>query len=631
MRRLRPGLVVLAVSVFLASFGEAAQPQATDHSLDTLRKDLFFLAGPECEGRGIDTKGILKAADHIAASFKASGLRPAMPDGSYFQPFKVTLGAKLGSPNKLVFHGPKGKTINFDIPKEASPMGFSRSSKAEGGLVFVGYGLTAPKLKYDDYEGLDVEGKIVILLRKTPNPDKLAAGRFDTSVPEGEDSPMAALQSKIENAAAHKAVGVIVVSDRVTAGKKDELFSYSVHAQGTVPASFPVFHLKREDLDSLLKSVGEPGLDAIETKIDKDVKPHSVAFKGWTADAEVTANRTEVQCKNVVGVLDGHGPLAGETLVIGAHYDHLGYGTFGSLGGPKAQGQIHYGADDNASGTAGLLEIARRFGALKNRDGRRIVFIAFSGEERGLYGSIHYCKEPIYPLESTAAMLNMDMIGRVTEVPADWLGLFPQKKDRLVIYGTGTADSFDRLTNEANAKFDFKLFKIPGGNAPTDSDSFYRKKIPVLFLFSGTHADYHKPTDLPEKINLPALKKSADLMYHLAEQLAVAPRPVFQATKGGWEDPTDNRPRPRPGPKMGIMPGNYEEVDKGVLIGGVSPGGAAEKAGLKENDLIVEIAGKPVKNIGAYMTAMGGQKAGQPVEVKVIRAGKEMLVKVTPQ
>src|SRR5205085_769932 len=156
-------------------------------------------------------------------------------------------------------------------------------------------------------------------------------------------------------------------------------------------------------------------------------------------------------------------------------------------------------------------------------------------------------------------------------------------------------------------------------------------KVPVLFFFTGTHADYHKPTDLPDKINLAGLKKVTDMAYFYAERLADGPRPKFQVTKGGWEDPTDNRPRPRPGPKMGIMPGNYEEVDKGVLIGGVSPGGAAEKAGLKEGDLIVEIGGKPIKNIGGYMTAMAGQKAGQAMDVKVMRKGKEVTLKVTPQ
>lgn len=610
----------------------AAQPQALETSLEAIRKDLFYLAGPECEGRGIDTKGIEKAAAYIAESFKASGLRPAMPDGTFYQSFRVTLGAKLGSPNKLILQGPNEEVYDLNIGKDATPMGFSRTSKGAGELAFVGYGLSAPRLEYDDYAGIDVKGKFVILIRRTPRPEKLAAERFDPSVPEGEESPLAALQFKVDNAAKHQAAGVIIVSDRVSSARRDDLFSFAIHAQGTVPVSIPVFHMKREVLDKLLKRAGKPALEVIEDRIDKELKPFSFSLAGWSAEGEVTANRTEVICKNVIGVLDGHGPLANETVVIGAHYDHLGYGTFGSLGGPNANGKIHYGADDNASGTAGLLEIARRFGAINNRQGRRIVFIAFSGEERGLYGSMHYCKEPLFPLESTIAMINMDMIGRVTQVPADWLGLFPQKKkDRLVIYGTGTGHTFNSLVDLANQRFDFKLYRVPGGNAPSDSDSFYRKKIPVLFLFSGTHPDYHKPTDLPEKINLQGLKKAADMSAFLLEQLADGPRPQFQATRGGWEDPTDNRPKMRTGPKIGIMPGNYEEEDRGVLVGGVSPGGPAEKAGIKENDLIIEVAGKPVKNIGQYMAIMASQKTGQALEVKVLRAGKTITLIVTPQ
>lgn len=631
MSRFRSGFAA-AVGLFLATVGSAAQPQIIDTSLEPIRKDIFFLAGPECEGRGIDTKGINKAADYIAAAFKSAGLKPGMPNGSYFQPFDVTLGAKLGSPNKLLFRGLKGKTFDLEIPKEASPLGYSQTGTASGGLVFAGYGITAPKLKYDDYAGLNVEGKIVIVIRKLPKPAEGAKGRFDTTVPENEDSPLGALQTKIENASAHKAAGILFVSDRVTASRSDDVMPYAMHAQGTEPSLFPVFHVAREQIDSLFKSAGKPPLEEIEEEIDKDLKPHSFALKGWAADAEITVIRSEVKCKNVVGVLDGRGPLANETVVIGAHYDHLGYGTYGSLGGKDSGGKIHYGADDNGSGTAGLIELARRFGAMNNREGRRIVFIAFSGEERGLYGSIHYCKEPLFPLDSTVAMLNMDMIGRVIQVPADWLGLWPGKRDRLVIYGTGTGDSLDKLVDDANGQFDFKLFKIPGGSAPSDSDSFYRKKVPVLFFFSGTHGDYHKPTDSPDKINLAGLKKVADMTAYFIDRLSIDPAPKFQVTRGGWEDPTETRPRTaRGGPKMGIMPGNYEERDSGVLVGGVSPGGAAEAAGLQEGDLIVEIAGKPIKNIGGYMTVMAGQKAGQAVAVKIKRKGKEVTVEVTPK
>ena len=255
----------------------------------------------------------------------------------------------------------------------------------------------------------------------------------------------------------------------------------------------------------------------------------------------MTVKRTEYKVKNVVGVLEGTGPLADETVVIGAHYDHVGYGSFGSLGGKDAKGKIHYGADDNASGTTGLIELARRFGAMKDRQGRRIVFIAFTAEERGLYGSIHYCKEPLFPLDKTAAMINMDMIGRTKPVPADWLGIWGMK-DRLVVYGTGTADTFEDSSTTSAASPTSSSARMAAGTGPSDHDSFYRKKVPVLFLYTGTHGEYHRPTDVPEKINVEGMKKVADLVQALAENLAtVETRPSSRppATPGR----PDRRPR----------------------------------------------------------------------------------------
>jgi hypothetical protein len=246
-------------------------------------------------------------------------------------------------------------------------------------------------------------------------------------------------------------------------------------------------------------------------------------------------------------------------------------------------------------------------------------------------------------------MLNMDMIGRVAEVDDD-AGLVRLgsvagapagstvpgavvKRDRVVVYGTGTADGLDEVVSQANRKFDFKLLRVPGGSGPSDHESFYVKHVPVLFFFTGTHRDYHRPTDTPEKVNLPGLKKVADLAEVLTSHYAAATeRPRYQATKGGWTDPTDDRPRvSRPqGPRLGIMPGNYEAETGGVLVEDVVPGGASEKAGVKAKDVIVEIAGKPVKNINDYMTAMAGQKPGVAIDVVVIRKDKKMTVKVTP-
>ena len=396
---------------------------------------------------------------------------------------------------------------------------------------------------------------------------------------------------------------------------------------GGSTATFPVLFLKREVFDEILTATKHKSLKEIEDEINAKLKPHAFAVKGWKAAAQVTVTHEKIDAKNVVGVLDGAGPLADETVVVGAHYDHLGYGLWGSTGGKAAAGKIHYGADDNASGTAGLMELARRFGAHKNRQGRRIVFIAFSGEERGLVGSRFYCKEPLYPLDKTAAMLNMDMIGRTKLVPVDWLGLF-EKKDRLLVYGTGTGTGFDKLVDATTKKFDFKVTTLAGGTGPSDHDSFYRKHVPVLFIYTGLHQEYHKPTDIPEKINVTGMKKVTDYAEVLISDLTTREtQPKYLVVKGQAGDPTaPDTGRGPMGPRLGILP-DYNYEGAGLRLEGISPGGVAEQAGFMDGDVIVEIAGKPVANITGYMTAMGGQKPGTTIDVIVERKGKKLTLK----
>lgn len=619
------GLAAILALVALATPAPAQKP-FDDPVLERMRKDIFFLASADCEGRGVDTKGIDKAADRIVDVFKEAGLKPAMKDGSYFQPFKITMSAKLGKPNSFVLSGPGGAKKEPELGKTFSPMGFSPTSKAAGELVFAGYGVTAPGLKYDDYAGLNVEGKFVVVLRRIPRYTETGDKRFDTTVPTSDESLHAAFATKIELAQKNKAAGLIVVNDTSAAGRLDPIAQYGQHATGTTPATFPVIFVKRAVIDEMLAAGPWKSLTELETAIGGDLKPRSFALTGWKADAEVTVDRKEVTAKNVVGVLEGAGPLKDETVVIGAHYDHVGYGNFGSLGGPNARGKIHFGADDNASGTTGLMELARRYGAQKNRQGRRLVFIAFSGEEIGLLGSVHYCKEPLFPLEKTAAMVNMDMIGRA-KPPADWLGLFPPTdKDRLVVYGTGTGDGFAQLVADTNKKLDFKMTTLAAGTGPSDHDSFYRKKIPVLFLYTGTHGEYHRPADIPERIDVPGMKKATDFAGLLLDNLlARETAPKYAVVKDPWSDPTD-KPRGPMGPRLGVRP-DYAYEGEGMRLEGVNPGGVAEKAGLKDGDVIVEIGGKATPTVGAYMTAMAAQKAGTTVDIVVERKGQKLTLK----
>jgi len=637
-RRDRNMRICLSLAV-LAFAGPAIAAEKSAVAVEQMKKDIYFLAGEECQGRGVETEGLKIAGEYIAKSFKDAGLKPAGKGGTYFQPFGIDGPTRLGTPNTLSLTGPDGKVLDLKYGEQFTPTAMSAKGTTGAGLVFVGYGISAEKLKYDEYAGLDVKGKFVIVLRRTPRAD-------DKEKPFDKDpaSAHAALVTKLALAAQKKAAGVILVNDAVYGKDNDPLLDFNY--RGAPPVEFPVLHIKRDVLAQLLAAEDKKLAD-LEKAMD-ELKPQPVVIKGWKAEAVVTVSKVSFPVRNVVGVVEGSGPLADETVVVGAHYDHLGSGEPGSMLGPQGKGKVHYGADDNGSGTTGLLELARRFGAMKGRIGRRIVFIAFTGEERGLFGSIHYCKEPSFPLDKTAFMLNMDMIGRVTPVPresefAKVVGLaalagptgpvIPALRDRVVVYGTGTAEGMDDLVTNSNRKFDFQMIKVPGGTGPSDHDSFYKKKIPVLFFFTGTHKDYHRPTDTPEKINLEGMKKVVDLGETFLNHFAsTTEKPKYLVTKGGWEDPTEDRPRvSRPAmPKLGIMPGNYEDKEGGVLVEGLSPGGAAEKAGLKDKDIIIEIAGKPVKNIDGYMAAMAGQKAGVAIDVIVLRNDKKMTIKVTP-
>ena len=353
-------------------------------------------------------------------------------------------------------------------------------------------------------------------------------------------------------------------------------------------------------------------LAALERDVDRTVKPHSLELKGWTMSFSVKVQCDTLGLKNIIGVLEGKGPLADETVVVGAHYDHLGYGGTSSLAGLKKMA-IHHGADDNGSGTTAIMELARRFGALPNRQGRRLVFMCFSGEEMGLLGSAHYCKHPIFPLDKTVAMVNLDMVGRL-------------KKDKtgaeaLQVHGVGTSKGFEELIDRLNKNYGFKLRKVKGGFGPSDHSSFYAVKVPVFFFFTGDHADYHRPSDLAERINVPGMRKVTDLTEMLLAYLAtVAERPKYIKIEGGGFGP-------RPALTLGIRPGDYSG-DDGVLVGGVSAGRPAARAGIKEGDLIVQMGGKPIKTMSAYMVFMRGQKKGNTIDVTILRQGKKQTLKV---
>ena len=597
----------LATSV---SYGDDDLRKQTDVQ-SRLKADLGYLASPDREGRGPRTRGLLEAGDYIAKQFQAAGLAPGKDEKGYFQDFTIP-GAVQESPATFAVNEDHSQEKSLVEGKDYTVSGLSGTGKIEGQMIFLGYGIKrtgVEKFKdYDDRMGLDLEGKILIILRDAPKPD----GKPEQFAPSQSRRVLASLGEKFNMAKASKAAGVILVNDMETAAKQDVLlpFDFMSFSQGK-GAEIPVLQLKREVVDSWLSRFSGRGLRNREEKINQSFAPDSCVLP-VKARIDVSTKRGPglVKLRNVIGVLPGSGPLAHEAIVIGAHYDHVGYGGFSSMAQVKIP-TIHPGADDNGSGTTGLLDLARRISDWRKKSpeipSRRIIFCAFSGEELGLYGSLHYCKDPIFSLEKTKAMINIDMIGR----------LRPDKnsgKPKLLVQGTGTAKEFEGYLDEWNGNPGFAFQKQKSGFGPSDHNSFCTKKIPVLFFWTDVHEDYHSPSDTPEKINYEGMTKILEYVEKAIKKVAttsdslsfveVAPAP---RTRSGGN-----------GPRLGIQPG-YGSDEPGVLVERVIQGEAGAKAGLKDGDRIIEIGKKPIKDLDDYMAIMAVQKKGSPLSITVMR------------
>jgi hypothetical protein len=640
-------MLVLALAVLSPPLRGAEALSARNVEAEgRLRRDVTFLASDDCEGRGPLTRGINLAADYIAAEFKKAGLKPGLPNGSYFQPFTLPCTILEARP-RLVLKGPLGQVVELREGNQFQPFGMGHAGSVSAPAVFAGYGVTAKwdvkdsdgpdqkrTVNYDDYAGMNAAGKIVFILRDAP--------RMGVNSPEtGFDPPrrrqLASLTEKLANAEKHKAAAVLFINDGETARTGDELLSFNYTALARTNVKVPVFHVRRSVLETMLRTAGAE-LTEFERDIDRDLKPRSLDLTGWTISLDLNVKRDKTELRNIVGVLEGSGPLAKETVVVGAHYDHLGFGSGSSLANLKKMA-IHHGADDNGSGTTGLLELARRFGALHQREGRRLVFIAFSGEELGLFGSDHYCKHPLFPLNSgavvaavglplsgagglpsfpfvgTASMFNIDMIGRLRPDPTT-------KQDKLLVEGSGSAKTFNDLLETLNQKHRFSLSKKAGGAGPSDHASFYGRKIPVIFFWTGYHDDYHRPSDTADKINVEGLRRVVDLSEDVVTQLAtVRDRPEFVEVKSAGAG------SPSHGPRLGVRPA-APDGKEGVVIEEVVAGEPAANAGIKKGDRIVVLAGQPIKAFENLVAAMAGQRYDTTIDVGISRDGKNTTVQV---
>jgi aminopeptidase YwaD len=602
-RRLTTFLGLGAISCATAIFAAAALGQTQPVETQRYVQDIKTLTQPKMEGRGDGTKGLVRAEHLLADRYKKLGLLPAGKNG-YLQPFVVTTGAKLKKDNHLKVFIRSAQGI-VGLNTDYVPFSFSHSGSVASSMIFAGYGVTAAEFGYDDYAGLDVKDKLVVILRYEPTGFAAKSGNHGFTT-------HAQLITKAVNAKNHGAKGLILIDGKLNEGDEDTLARF-----GTVTGPEDVGILFVQAKNSIAKSwfiAAGKSLEDVQAQINSNNQPFSFAFpEALQVQLSVDIENTHATVNNVLAYLPGK---TDEYIILGAHYDHLGRGAFDSLA-PSQIGQIHPGADDNASGTAGLLELARELAPMKGRLQRGILFASFAGEELGLLGSAAWVKDPTRPLDQAVAMINMDMIGRISG-------------DKVYIGGVGTGSTFARILETAKDDSHLNFELSQGGYAASDHTSFVGKRIPVLFFFSGLHSDYHKPSDTWEKINGDAAIRLLRVVQSVATQLADAPeKPKFAAIV---------EPNPHNGavsgggggygPYFGSIP-DFGETENGVKFADVKPGSPAAKAGLKGGDILVQFGDKAIKNLYDFTDALRRSKVGDVVPVTVMRDGKELKVEVT--
>jgi hypothetical protein len=657
----------LFLSLILATaFSSIAQQGANESAsrVERLRAHITYLASDKLEGRRTGSSGANLAAEYIAREFSRYGLRRSigrdLPGMSileadsprrYMQEFPYVAGVELGRHNSMLFtpraqiaattaaapvgtsaaqSSARAASLDLRVGEDWMPLGFSsNASLTAKPAVFVGYGIKADELNYNDYAKAKVTNHIAIALDGTPDGDN----------PHGKFARYADVRWKAIAAREQGAAALVVIASEENF--KDDRLSRLSYDNSAGEAGLPVVVVSRQAAARFLELSGPAQLTELEKKLQAWLNPQPAAVAeqydvkvklispplNFSLSLSTEIVRRNAPAYNVVGILDGSDPvLKNEVIVIGAHYDHLGRGGSGSLA--TREGDIHHGADDNASGVAGVLELARIFAANRAMMKRTLVFIAFSGEEEGLLGSNFYVNHPIMPLGQTVAMINMDMIGRM-------------KENKLIIGGVGTAQEWRSWITDKNRPGElnialaatssiltlkpFTLTLNEDGYGPSDHSSFYAKQIPVLFFFTGTHDDYHKPSDTAEKINY---EDEARVLFFVAS--------LVNWIDGGAKRPTYTTAKSESQGRslgfrvyLGTIP-NYSEATDGLKLDGVREDSPAAKAGLKAGDRITKMAGREVRNVYDYTYALGEMKAGQEYEVEVVRGSETLKLKITP-
>ena len=557
-----------------------------------LQNEIKYLSSDSLKGRLTGSPGDSLAAEYIKTELASYGFIPLSGDG--LQRFKVTKRVLPGKDNSLSVNG-----INYTPEKDFVPLAFSSNSGLESKVVFTGYGfnINTDSLKWNDYAGIDVKGKWVIILRAEPEPDNTKSPYISF----GGDRDKALLAKDMG------AAGVLMVSGPVF--DPDDTFE-SLSTEG-FSVDIPVLRLKREVADIIL-SKSKNTIASLEKKLNDSKKPYGFSTN-VTVNGKAEIVREKSNTRNVVMILPGEDNLLkNEYIIFGAHFDHLGMGGPGS--GSRAVDTIgvHHGADDNASGVAMMLELAEKFARTKGSHKRSIICIAFTGEEEGLLGSKHFTDEPGIDLTKVNAMINLDMVGRLNET------------NNLQISGVGTATGLKDLIYSKSDTTVIKLTLSDEGYGPSDHSSFYGKNIPVLFYFTGAHLNYHTPQDTWDKINYKGMVKISGLIFNVAEALASS-NDRLQFKEAGPKVETVRYGR-RKGVTLGIMPDFAGNVKNGLRADFVTPGKPAALGGMKKGDIITAINAKPVNNIQDYMFRMGQLKHGQTISVEVLRNDKKVVL-----
>ena len=587
----------------LYSQNDINQYRNNDITKDEVFSHIKYLASDELEGRMAGSNGDILARDYIGKEYSQYNLIPA-GDSLYFQLFPIKSKISFGNNNALqLFNNDKSlKAMVFG--KDFSTLRISSSGKGGGNIIFAGYGIYSKDIDYNDYKDsngkeINVEGKVVVILDGSPS----------HKYPDYEN-----LRYKTYVAKSRKAAALIVVYPPNSIFT-DELLELNFDRE-TKDAGLPVLTAKTSAFNAYFEEAGTSFKD-VQNNLDK-LKSNPLEFKESKVTFETSLEANDVITSNIIGYLEGNDPvLKNEVIVIGAHYDHLGYGGENSLYSGKTK-MIHHGADDNASGTAGVLELAEKISSNRDNLRRSYLFICFGAEEEGLLGSAYFTKSDLFNKYNIISMLNFDMIGRIGS------------KNTLVISGTGSSPIWDSLLTANNTNYNFSLSLTPEGMGGSDQTSFYLKNKPILFFFTGLHEDYHKPSDTYDKINSEGEVKVLDLAYDVIMSLdKMEVKPEFTGADKTKVKNEEKKEEKKGYGKVytGTIPDFSENVE-GYKISGVNPDSPAEKAGLKGGDVIIKFGDREIKSITDYTYALGDHNPGDELEIIALRGNEKITMKI---